>query len=71
MSEPTIILTEPLYDRRDPNRPPVFIAAAGATVPASVAKALGVSVPAAAKAVKVYDTENKAVKPAAKRAAKD
>lgn len=59
-------LTEDLYDRRDPNRPPVFIAAKGAQVPTKVAELLGVK--PATKARKEAEVEDKAVKPAAAKA---
>lgn len=36
-----VTLTAPLYDRRDPNRPPVFIAAAGRSISREVADRFG------------------------------
>lgn len=74
MSDDMITLTEELYDRRDPNRPPVFVAGRGAQVPRKLAEALGLKVEKpAVKARKEADVEDKAVKPATKtvRAKKD
>ena len=36
-----VTLTAPLYDRRDPNRPPVFIAASGQSIDREVADRFG------------------------------
>lgn len=36
-----VILTAPLYDRRDPNRPAVFIAPKNAKVPREMAEKFG------------------------------
>lgn len=36
-----VTLTAALHDRRDPNRPPVFIAAAGAIIPKEIADRFG------------------------------
>lgn len=58
-----VILEAELYDRRDPNRPPVFIAPKGAKVPRAIAEKFGAV--AATKARKEADVEDKAVKPAA------
>lgn len=63
-----ITLTEDLYDRRDPNRPPVFVAGKGQKVLRSVAEALGVAAPAETKVRR--DVEDKAVKPAATKTAR-
>lgn len=66
-----VTLTEELYDRRDPNRPPVFIAPKGAKVPRALLVALGVEAPKpAAKARREEQVEDKAVKPAATKRAK-
>lgn len=65
MTEKMFTCTEHVYDRRDPNRPAVFIAAAGEEIPMAAAIKLGLVKEApAAKAVKAVDVENKAVKPA-------
>lgn len=65
-----ITLDADLYDRRDPNRPPVFIASKGAKVSRALAEKLGVA--PAAKARKEAQVEDKAVKPATtKRTKKD
>lgn len=66
MTEKMFTCPEHVYDRRDPNRPAVFIAAAGEEIPMSAAIKLGLvkEEPVAVKAVKAVDVENKAVKPA-------
>lgn len=61
-----VTLTAELYDRRDPSRPPVFVAPAGAKVPRAIAQALGAAVEPSAKARKEADVEDKSVKPATK-----
>lgn len=66
-----VTLTEDLYDRRDPKRPPVFIASKGAKIPRALAEKFGLA--PAVKARKEAEVEDKAVKPAAtaKRSKKD
>lgn len=69
-----VILTDELYDRRDPGRPAVFIAPKGASVPKALADKFGGSYdkPAGVKARKETEVEDKAVKPAStKRVKKD
>lgn len=62
-----VTLSEDLYDRRDPNRPAIFIAGKGATVAREVAERFGVKVEKpAVKARKEAEVEDKAVKPASK-----
>lgn len=56
-----VTLTAPLYDRRDPNRPPVFIAPAGASIPQHVADLFGGEY---AEAKKRTPSENKKRVPA-------
>ena len=69
MTEKMYTCKEHVYDRRDPNRPAVFIAAAGEEIPWSAAVKLGlVKDEPAAKAVKPAEVENKAVKPAEAKA---
>lgn len=66
MSEQMVTLTEDLWDRRDPNRPAVFLFPKGASIPASVAALFGLA--PATKARKEAEVEDKAVKPAATKA---
>lgn len=63
-----VTLEAELYDRRDPDRPAVFIAAKGAKVPRELADKFGgvYTKPASVKARKEADVEDKAVKPATK-----
>ena len=56
----TVTLTEDLYDRRDPQRPPVFVASAGTPVRRDIAGLLGAVTPAVGKARRVADVEDKA-----------
>ena len=67
-----ITLDEDLYDRRDPSRPAIFIAPRGAKVSRVTAEALGLKAakPAAVKAVREIEVEDKAVKPAATKSAR-
>lgn len=65
MTENMYTCTEHVYDRRDPNRPAVFIAAKGEQIPFSAAVKLGLVKEApAAKKVAESMVEDKAVKPA-------
>lgn len=71
MADEEVTLTEDLFDRRDPQRPAIFIAPRGTSVKRSVLEALGVAAPAV-KARREADVEDKALKPAAtKRTKKD
>jgi hypothetical protein len=65
MTEKMFTCKEHVFDRRDPNRPAVFIAAAGEEIPFSAAVKLGlVKDEPAAKKVTEAMVEDKAVKPA-------
>lgn len=70
MTEKTYKLTEPLWDRRDPNRPAVFVAAEGEEIPYRTAIKYGLvkEDEPAAKKVAPAQVENKAVKPAETKA---
>lgn len=65
-------LTEELYDRRDPARPAVFLAPKNALVDKAFADKFDgkYDAPAATKARKEADVENKAVKPAETKTAR-
>lgn len=66
-----VTLEEELYDRRDPNRPAIFIAPKGAKVSRAIAEKFGAKVPAA-KARKEAQVEDKALAPSStKRTKKD
>lgn len=60
-----VTLSEDLYDRRDPNRPAIFIAGRGSKVSRDIAERFGVKAEKpVVKARKEADIEDKAVKPA-------
>jgi hypothetical protein len=64
MSSKTYRTTAEVYHHQD-GKPPVFIAPKGVDIDYDLAVRLGLVDPAEAKARKVTDVENKAVKPAA------
>lgn len=68
MSEQMVTLTEDLWDRRDPNRPAVFLYAKGASIPAEIAAKFGLVPAPASKARREEMVEDKAMKPAATKA---